>query len=174
LKHRRTKWQPDSYQVTVDDWLRTAAFAETDDRTLDDIHFNHLIGPWAKAHNGAELATFAGDVLRDVVAAVPNHPNLHGVRDAIVALPIRLSQKIRLWKPRYWAKAGMGHEPPSLILTKTDQFQRRFDEEYCRELEPPTGGSRDVRVVYKSYRERSADAHDVGNAIFLFISLRSP
>jgi len=165
------RWEPGKFQIGLDDWLRKEAFAVSS-RASDDIHFDNLIGPWAHGRDPLELVDHCCGLLRQVVAVVPIYANLHNVRDVIVALPIRLSENIRMWKPRYWLKAGLRDHPPSLILNKDNRFHDRFDEEYYRKIALPIGNCPDVQSVFKSYRDLSGPgAMEFGNTVFLFVTV---
>ncbi|HEV3086544.1 MAG TPA: hypothetical protein VGX96_04890 [Candidatus Elarobacter sp.] len=164
------RWSADSYQVSLDDWLKESAFSDPA-RSTDDIQFDYLIAPWERVRDGVELAVLSRELLSEVTSAIPRYANLHGVRQAIVALPLKPTDHIRLWKPHYWLKAGMKREPPSLILMKNDLFYEHYDEEYYRRLELPTKGCSGVLCVYRSQRNflGVTASSDFGNAIYLVV-----
>jgi hypothetical protein len=145
------------------DWLRQA-FSRPG-QAIDDVHFDQLSGTWRDVRDGLQWVSKGCEVLREVKRAIPTHANLAGVTTALVALPLDGTPRVRLWKPSHWHSAGLQTEPPSLILLKNENFEKRYDEEYSRRVNLPISSFPDVSAVFRSYR--GLDEVDFGNVIFL-------
>jgi hypothetical protein len=144
------EWPIDPRQVTLSQWLH-AAFNDGK-RLIDDIHFDELSGPWDQVRQGKDWIPLCCQLLQDVVDAVPQYDNLRGVRTAVVALPMESTQKLKLWKESFWQSAGLGYEPPSLLLLKNSAFDEHFDEEYYRVLQISQNIRPNVTAAFRSYR----------------------
>ena len=163
----RPRWLRAGPQTqTLSEWLR-AAFATGDD-TMDDVHFNQLALPWDHIDDGRKWVIPCCELLNKVAEAIVQYDNLKGTQVALVALPVGLSEHLKLWSESHWSEAGLGYEPPNLMLLKGTQFDERFDEEYSYALSLPPASCAAVSGVFRSYRNFEPESPpEFGNTIFL-------
>jgi len=120
------------------------------------IHLDRLENKYSSNLVGIDLARFSYQLLLNVLSDLQKYFVNPVAQNAIVFLPLGVSDAIMEWEPEIWEKVSGKDEPPSLYIIKREQIFDDDMEEYHRPVRLPFDCASNVRAIFRSFRDDNA------------------
>ncbi|WP_146171866.1 hypothetical protein [Pseudoduganella armeniaca] len=155
---------------TVHEWLCQVVPGQRD---VESVHLNRIEGDKSSQLTGLGLIKYVYEILMSVVLQLQTLHGKHGVRQAVVFIPVAATDELVFWNPKIWGDVNCKDEPPSLYIIRENQIFDEDCEEYRRPLSVPINGGNGVKAIYRSFRDQEAidNSWEFTSGVYLIASL---
>jgi hypothetical protein len=137
--------------VKLDGWLINVSQSANQ---FDSLHFDEFFE--SSLIEGRALVNCAEKILNYTLTAIRNFAKGHGVRFAVVYLPIGNTENVEFWNPDILARLNSVGEPPALYLLRSDHVFDEQSEEYRMPISLLFNSADVDLVMFRSFRNQEA------------------
>lgn len=155
---------------TVDDWLVQVAAGQ---RGVESVHLNQLEGGKCSQLVGMELVRYVREILLSVVLQLRTSLAGSEVRQAVVFLPVDVTDEQVRWTPDLWNDLACAGEPPILYVLRDEHVFNDDCEEYRLSVPMPIVDCHGLKAVFRSFRDQEAidNSWEFTSGIYVIASL---